>query len=132
MRVLTHGKALCMITRCFVYPIALCLNSIPSSLTEAQKRKFLEKACPGKEKEIVHNISLFLAEHCPIFVLSLPKNEMEILAPPVADCLECGSQLVSYHSCDIKLYSKTSNSDPPWSGRPPYSGQASCPRLTSP
>ena len=49
--------------------------------------------------------TFFVAEHCPIFVLSLPKNEMEILAPPVADCLECGSQLVSHHSCDIKLYS---------------------------
>ena len=56
-----------------VHPIASCLNSIPSSLTEAQKKKFLEKACPGKEKEIVHKISFFVAEHYPIFVLSLPK-----------------------------------------------------------
>jgi len=76
-----------------VHPVASCLNSIPSSLTEVQKKKFLEKACPGKE--IVHNI------HCPVFVLSLPKNEIDILAPPVTDCLECGSQRVSYHSCDI-------------------------------
>ena len=56
-----------------VYPIASCLNSIPSSLKEVHK-KFLEKACPGKEKEIVHNITLFLVEYCPIHFLSLPKK----------------------------------------------------------
>ena len=58
-----------------MYPIAVCLNSIEESMLE---------------QKIVHNISLFSAEH------SLHKNAMEVLAPPVADYFKCGSQLVPY------------------------------------
>ena len=29
---------------------------------------------------------------------------VDVLAPPVGECYECGSQLVSYHSCNVKLY----------------------------
>ena len=50
----------------------------------------LKKACLSKEEKIVHNISLFSAEH------SLHKNAMEVLAPPVADYFKCGSPLVPY------------------------------------
>ena len=89
-----------------VYSGGRCLNSLPSSLTEAQRRKFLEKACQGtgRETDIVHKLSVFLSDQCPSFIASLPKNSLEVLAPPVEDCYECGSRLVSYHACEVKLY----------------------------
>ena len=67
---------------------------------------FLEKMCTGSgmEKDEMYQSSTFLSQQCPSFVTSFPNDVVDVLAPPVGECYECGSWLVSYHSCNVKLY----------------------------
>ncbi len=89
-----------------VHCVGRCLSSLPCSLTEAQRLNFIEMACPDSDidRDTLKEISTFLVEQCCDFVSSLASDVVEVLAPPVAECFECGSGLVSYHSCEVKLY----------------------------
>ena len=69
-------------TLCTILPR---LNFIPSSLTEVQKKTFLENMSLGKETEIVGKC---LVEHCSKFM------QWRFLLPLWQIAL-CGSQLVS-------------------------------------
>ncbi len=83
------------------------VSSLPGSLTDSQRLNFLEMACPGEEKETLSELCTFLAEQCIYFVGTLAiaaSDVVQVHAPPVTECVECGSWLVSYHSCDVKLY----------------------------
>jgi len=80
------------------------MPEIPSLLIDrGSVSEFLEKMCTGSgmEKDEMYQFSTFLSQQCPSFVTSFPNDVVDVLAPPVGECYECGSQLVSYH---VKLY----------------------------
>ena len=89
-----------------VNTIGRCLASLPCSLTEARRMKFVEMACTDLVGRAALNAMVtFLSEQCPNFLSSLATDEVISLAPPVAECIECGHRLVSYHTCDVTVYS---------------------------
>jgi len=50
----------------------------------------------------------FVQASCPSLfdTLKLPGDLPKVVAPPVLECLECGQQLVSNHSCKVRCYSE--------------------------
>ena len=51
--------------------------------------------------KIIYFISYNNADELKSMMFSKPPV---VLAPPVAECSNCGKGLVSYHSCNVKLY----------------------------
>ena len=85
-----------------VSSVRLCLSSFPSSLTESQREHFFEKFYP--EASCFKEISSFLLDQCPTCVSSSSTATIDMLAPPVRECFECGSSLSAYHTCEAELY----------------------------
>lgn len=84
-----------------------CWNKLPSTLTELQQARYIAKYSKVPENEI-REFMTFIRSSCPSLLDTLA-GELDapvVLAPPVKHCLQCGNQLVSYHTCKVRYYTE--------------------------
>ena len=82
------------------------LHSLPKSLTKCQRESFLKQACAnGISDSELDNICSLLSTICIPSINDLSTTTLQhVMAPPTGICLECGENLVAYHTCDVKNY----------------------------
>ena len=90
-----------------VFMIISCWKSLPVSLTNFQLTKYLSNFCSLSEEEAGELVK-FVDTCCPSLLeaLVLKRSLPVVLAPPVSECIECGTKLVLNHSCQIKYYTE--------------------------
>ena len=91
-----------------VINLCFALNTLPPSLTCHQRKTILNNVVQlgDDSDDDVANLTHFLEHQCSTLLQalnSMPLNP-HVLAPPVKSCYGCGSGLVSYHSCNVKVY----------------------------
>jgi len=90
-----------------VFRLISCWNVLPKALTELQTLRYISGYCNLPLEEVKTLLS-FVQASCPSLfdTLKLPGDLPKVVAPPVLECLECGQQLVSNHSCKVRCYSE--------------------------
>ena len=90
-----------------VFSAASLHSTVPSTLTKHRRLLVIEKLCGGVvSSEVATNILSVAEQDCPSLLDTCRPHQasVNVLTPPVGDCLECGQSLVAYHSCHGRLY----------------------------
>lgn len=87
--------------------ICCCWNKLPSTLTKLQRVRYITEYTKVPENEVKDFVA-FIQSSCPSLLDTLAGEQDDpiVLAPPVSHCLQCGNQLVSYHTCKVRYYTE--------------------------
>ena len=103
-------KLSCLILRCGFKVVCTCasgLTQLPTSLPQSYLLNLLSQETDLPISDVAALCDM-LEDHCSTLLATttwpnaadLPK----VIAPGVDECIQCGSNLVSYHSCDVTCY----------------------------
>ncbi len=88
-----------------VAKVCTALQQIPVGVTKKRRVQAVQERA-GVTVDEAEFMSSFITKQCPSMVklFQVPSDSTPIFGPPVDTCYGCGGQLVSNHSCQVKVY----------------------------
>lgn len=105
-------KLSCLILKYGYKAVSTCaasLTRLPTSLPQSHLLKVISQQTSLPTSDVA-TLCRMLREHCSSLLISAmwpSVNLPNMMAPSVNECMQCGSNLTPYHSCDVTCYTLT-------------------------